>query len=408
MKGRRITKRILRLAGYLCIPTCMLVAIVFYIFSLSHTQYKSDTRPTSVGEIVTDTAQKSKEELLANGFTSDQMDTAPCKITILDVGQALCCIIQSGNECMVFDGGDRDTSSKVVAFCKENGIAHINYLVASHFHSDHVYGLIGLIRSGIDYDCLIAPDYETDSYSKTALMQQVEEEKRYIPYEGQRLSVGDVKVRCIAPVSDAYSDDNGYSVGYIIEYQGVRILIDGDATAESETDMLDASLDIDADILIVPHHGSTYSSSQNWLDRVSPQTAIISCGADNEYYHPHEATLERLKACGVSNLYRTDLNGDITIRISDTGNYQVGTQKRASERELWLPGNGPVKEENKLSELWDAKNDKVESYYIGNVYSKKFHRPSCGQLPKENRRKILSDRESALQEGYIPCGACNP
>lgn len=395
-------KRLKRLLVFLLVPLSVIFLLIFYIISLSNTRYSSEDTSTkeAVKDLVTDA------DAALSGFREASEDPE-FRFTVLDVGQGLCCIMQSRGETLIFDGGDRSTSSKVVSYCKEKGISNIKYMVASHYHSDHIYGLVGLIKSGVTVENLIAPSYETDSYAKTALLQLVDNEKIITPYPEQVFQIGGITARCICPVTDDYSDDNGYSVGFIFEYDGLKILVDGDATSESETDMLSADEDLSANILVVPHHGSTYSSSAEWLDKVKPSIAVISCGANNEYFHPHIDTLNRLKDCGVKNLYRTDLNGDVVIDYRDQA-ITVDTQKKAADEELWKQGEGPEDEAINRSSMWDAKNSKSEAYYIGNKYSKKFHRSSCSQLPDEDKRVLLSDRETALQEGYLPCSVCEP
>ena len=404
-----------RLIKCLLIPALIVGVTLFYIVSLQNTSYQgSDDAQESAEAVVGASLEETIEDVVAKvpiSHTSGLEEDEPkeFQITVLDVGQASCSLIESNGEYMIFDGGDRSTSSKVVAVCKSKGISHIKYLVASHFHADHVYGLVGIIKSGITFDYLVVPDYETESYAKNALMPLVDDSKVLHPYPEQRFQIGDVVARCIGPVTAEYSDDNGYSVGFVFEYETLKVLIDGDATEEAEIDMLEAGIDVDADILVVPHHGSTYSSSAKWLGQVSPEVAIISCGRMNEYFHPHEGTLERLKECGIKDkeLYRTDLQGDIVISMAG-GNYTVTSEKEAEESLLWIPGEGKEKQPSKHSTLWDATNDKVESYYIGNKYSKAFHRPSCDRLPKEERRVIISDRGTALDNGYRPCGNCGP
>jgi len=407
-------KRILRFLKCIFIPLFVIGVLLFYIVSLQNTTYEnSEKLGSTLEDTVASSVQQTVDTVVAETpfvtLQSGGTEKPSFQMTVLDVGQASCTLFESNGEYMVFDGGDKETSSKVVAVCKEKGITHIKYLVASHFHSDHVYGIVGLIKAGITFDYLVVPDYETDSYAKTALMQLVDGSKVLVPYVGQQFLIGDIKATCICPVTEEYSDDNGYSVGFIFLYDGIKILLNGDATQESEVDMLSEEVDVAADILIVPHHGSTYSSSREWLSEVKPSAAIVSCGKDNEYFHPHEGVLQRLSEAGLEkeSLYRTDLQGDIVVSVLN-GVYQIVPEKEVTQELLWVPGKGKEKVEGAYSDIWDAKTDVVESYYIGNKYSKKFHRPSCNQLPREDRRVLISDRETALQGGYMPCGNCGP
>ena len=419
-------KRLLRIAKkipvFFVIPLVILGIVVFYVHSLQKTEYAGsgspgrtssvyDEKPDVFAEFENGKSKQAKED---NGVLpsvgKSELELVPFRVTILDVGQASAAIIESNGHYCIFDGGDRQTSSFMVAYCRQQGIREFDYMVASHYHADHVYGLVGLLESGIKTEHFFCPDYVTDTNAQQAIYERVPEEKRELPYPGQLFELGSATMRCICPVSDEYSDDNGYSIGFIIKYKDITLLIDGDATAESESDMLAEGEDLDSDILIVPHHGSTYSSSQEWLDRVSPSAAVISCGTGNEYFHPHESVLKRLVDCGIAQdkLYRTDLNGTITITSNEEEGYGyvIEVEKEAGVERLWSPGEG--ENENSLDSVWDSKGKEVEDYYIGNKMSKKFHRPSCDKVPETDKQVIFADREKALSDKYLPCGECNP
>lgn len=398
-------RQILRKFNYIWMLLIVLIVCGFYV----HTIYQDSTYKASEDSILAETG----EDLTEAAFVSqpetvnDEQQDIPFRLTILDVGQGSCALIESNGLYMLFDGGDRETSSYVVSYLKSRGIERIDVMVASHYHSDHIYGLIGVLET-MDVDKVICPDYVSDTGAYKSFMQRVPYDKQIHPYAGQKFTMGDVCFTVICPVMDDYSDDNGYSVGMIGTYGNFRFLIDGDATQESEEDMLSGDVDLSADLLVVPHHGSTYSSCSDWLDAVSPQVAVISCGEGNEYYHPHLKTLERLRECGIKQLYRTDLNGAVTV-TSDGVSFQVLTEKVVSEEELWQQGSGGKTDTGAIVDIWKTTDETVlENYYVGNINSKKFHRPDCTLLPAEDKQVLFESRDSALLEGYIPCGACNP
>jgi competence protein ComEC len=128
---------------------------------------------------------------------------------------------------------------------------------------------------------------------------------------------------------------------------------------------------------------------------------------DNEYGHPHSATLDRLKAAGVKNLYRTDLCGNVVIRYQSQPPYFQIECDRQPDETVWNAGSGKEGADKELSDYWQSDGEK-EDYYIGNTKSRKFHRPSCSQLPGEKNRVLFATREDAMKEKYAPCGACNP
>ncbi|MCL1833925.1 MAG: hypothetical protein FWG49_05415, partial [Leptospirales bacterium] len=130
------------------------------------------------------------------------------------------------------------------------------------------------------------------------------------------------------------------------------------------------------------------STTYPFLREIMPQYAVISCGKDNPYGHPHENTLSRLRDADVA-LYRTDMQGTITC-TSDGNAVSFSVERNA---DVHTNPTMPTAE---------------EAYYIGNTNSRKFHRPSCSGLPAEKNRVMFETREAAAGAGYEPCGICKP
>lgn len=396
------------IVGIICL---ILYGKTLYENSYFYDQTDNSTVPISSAE--TEASGNGSEEIKtaqqnsnASDLSNDTTENPAFQMDILDVGNALCVVLESNGEYLIYDGGDRDTSSYVVSYLKQRNITTFKYLVASHYHADHIYGLLGVLEN-FDVQEVLTPDYVSATNAYKDFLKYVPLEEQYHPYVGEKFQVGNVTLRMISPCDDAYSDDNGYSLGFIGTYGNFQFLIDGDATEESEKDMLIMEEDLSADLLIVPHHGSSYSSTQDWLRAVSPKVSVISCGKNNSYYHPHGTVLNRIKELG-SDLYRTDLNGTIQV-VSDGSTFSVITERNATENELWKQGEGPENGEGITSSVFVATSDtEQEDTYIGNIASKKFHRTSCELLPEENRRIVFYSRDDALVEGYMPCGVCKP
>ena len=175
-------------------------------------------------------------------------------------------------------------------------------------------------------------------------------------------------------------------------------------------------IDLSADVYQVGHHGSCHSTSQALLDKISPEYAVISCGVDNEYGHPHAETLNRLRQMGVK-LFRTDEQGSIVLT---TDGKQI-TFSCAPDTS-WKSGE-PTKssQTTKSSQISDTANAVViddhtntntdTSGYVLNTNTKKFHRPTCqsvGEMKEKNKEYSTNTREQIIQEGYAPCKRCNP
>jgi competence protein ComEC len=260
----------------------------------------------------------------------------------VDVGQGDCTLIitPSGRTILVDGGGtsdemaagDTDVGTRtVVPFLEFLGINLIDVLVATHPHGDHVGGLSAVGRGpriGAVLDGTMLP-YPSPAY----LEFRQEIAKRNVPcaraVRGQTLDMGDgVRVLVLNPpgsaaygMAAAYgtgSDDatiNNYSVGLRIDYGRTRFILTGDAQNQAEGAMLGAHSDLACDVLKAGHHGSKNATGDDWLTRLQPRYALISCGRNNRFGHPAPSTLERLGAHGVQ-IFRTDHQGAITF-VSD-------------------------------------------------------------------------------------------
>jgi len=175
-----------------------------------------------------------------------------------------------------------------------------------------------------------------------------------------------------------------------IDSGATSFLLTGDMEADAERDLVNSGANLKADVLQVGHHGSGTSTSYIFLNAVLPEMGIISCGVNNKYGHPHEETLSILRDAGVD-VYRTDLQGTITIG-SDGQNYTVGTEHFAAD--------------SALNPTDPAASSTAQQTYIGNVNSKKFHLPSCPNLPAEKNQVLFSSYEEAVEAGYTPCSSC--
>ena len=226
---------------------------------------------------------------------------------------------------MLIDGGEASQSSKVYAYLKEHGIDHLNYIVASHAHADHVGGLSGAL-SYATVDVALCPvlDYDTKTFRSFVKYLAQENTSITIPHAGDIFDLGSATVQILAPLRD-YEDPNDTSIVMKVVYGETTFLFTGDATRIAEADILDAGYDLSATVLKVGHHGSDTSTSYPFLREIMPKYAIISVGKDNEYGHPTDNTLSRLRDADVQVL-RTDLRGTI-VCISDGEEVAFETEK---------------------------------------------------------------------------------
>ena len=336
-------------------------------------------------------------------------------IEVLDVGQGLSVVITTEAGTALYDGGPRTSSSKVVSYLKSTGVQKLDYVIASHYDEDHLNGLIGAIHA-LDVGTVIAPNYTTDTNVYTSFMRAVEEKGLTVTYAeaGASYTLGSAVIQIMMPLMPTYQDENDYSVVVKVTSAGRSILIMGDCTTLGEGDMLLAQEDVNSDILVLGHHGSGSSTSQVFLDAVSPSIAVVSCGYDNTYGHPDQSVMDRLAAAGIL-LYRTDLQGDVHLFTQNgsewTGNVPPSTDYSGRS----IPAADAPVEQRTVQEAPVAEapvaDVPVGSAYVLNWNTMKFHYPDCSSVADiypANREDVNLDRESIIQQGFEPCKRCNP
>jgi competence protein ComEC len=250
--------------------------------------------------------------------------TPPLALTVhfIDVGQGDAILIDSGDTDILVDGGR--TSASVLAYLQGQGIADIDLLVATHPDADHIGGLTDVLAQyqvneiWVNGDTATSQTYQDFAAAVTAEGATVRE-----PTRGYFTQMDGLSIDVLNPTSQRTGDSNEDSVVFRLVCGEVSVLLTGDATSDSEASMLAAGLTLDSDVLKVAHHGSRYSTSTPFLAAVTPEDAVISVGAGNTYGHPHQETLDRLAAHGVT-VYRTDEDGTVVL-TSDCNTYSIMT-----------------------------------------------------------------------------------
>ena len=325
-------------------------------------------------------------------------------VTYLDVGQGNAVVIRQGNQTMLIDGGPRESSSFVVSYLKQQGIQKLDYVLISHFDEDHLAGAIGALYN-FPVGTLITADYETDSSIYDSYKEAVEE-KGYEPVHpslGDTFSLGDGSFRIISPVSYGHEDENQDSVGIILEMGSDRFFIGGDIGLEGEKEILEAGVDIQADVMLMNHHGSHVS--REFFQAVNPSWAVISCGEGNSYGHPRQDTVELIQESQVP-LFRTDRQGTITAVSQGQG--ITFDQDPCND---YTPGDRTQDKEDTLEETRTAlsNSNREDCDYILNIHTKKIHLPDCSSvksMDEDNMAFYKGDEDSLLSQGYTPCGNC--
>ena len=316
--------------------------------------------------------------------------TANFEMHFLDVGQALSVLVECDGQYMLYDGGNVDDGSYVVSYLQNLGVEELQYVFCSHAHEDHVGGLAAALAY-FPANHVYSPVTEASTkcfrdFVKYTQQQGLQVE---VPAVGTTWPLGSASVTMLGPVAQ-YSDTNDTSIVLRIDYGNTSFLLTGDMENTAETDLVNSGANLKADVLQVGHHGSSTSTSYLFLNAVLPEMGVISCGTGNKYGHPHEETLSILRDAKVD-VYRTDLQGTITIS-SDGQNFTVGTER-------FVP-------DSQLNPTDPSSSSTAQQAYIGNVNSKKFHLPTCPNLPAEKNQVLFSSYDEAIAAGYTPCASC--
>jgi competence protein ComEC len=305
------------------------------------------------------------------------------QVHILDIGPVngdSILIISPEGKAVLIDAGDTGKGKVVLEALKRYNVQQIDYFVATHPHPDHIGGADEVIKAikvlnvidngqGPDVPESFAPakpvagaapgkktaaktvakkpdrssaitkfydEYKDAVAQSGAHYEKAEAGKKYDIGGGARLTM-------LAPIEPLFTRDqiktggnlpNANSIVMRLDYGDFSMLLPGDAEEQTEHRMLTKDINLKVKILKVAHHGSKYATSQDFLARVKPEVAIISCGEWNRYGHPSQVVLDRLRAASVK-LYRTDLQGEITITTKGKEDYVVKTAKEAKS-DIWV------------------------------------------------------------------------
>lgn len=330
------------------------------------------------------------------------------RVSFIDVGQGDSEFIELPNgETMLIDAGTNETGKNVVDYIKSLGYTSINYVVGTHPHEDHIGGLDDVIKT-FDIGSIYMPKITADTKTFEDVLDAAESKNLMINTAKSGVSImntEDLSVKFLAPTLDSYENTNDYSAVVKVVYGDTSYLFTGDAEEFSESLITD---DVNADVLKVGHHGSSTSTSTEFLKKVSPSSAVISCGKDNSYGHPHSETLQKLADIGTA-VYRTDELGTI-VSVSDGKTITFDTNNTAGV---------PVTSQNTEASNNAAANNTASNTpsseetgitYVLNTNSKKIHLTECSSVNQiSDKNKGYTDNyDEAIKEGYTPCKVCNP
>lgn len=281
------------------------------------------------------------------------------KVVALDVGQGdSILVITPGGKTALVDAGEPGDGKIILAGLKKYGVDHIDLLVATHPHADHI-GAADEVIKGTNVGRVLYSGVPHTTKNYEDFLKAVDEKGiELIRAEpGQQFELGGGAVlRVLAPIAPLFTKEdlrsggnepNANSVVARLDYGEFSMLLTGDAEEQTERErLIKNGANIRATVLKVGHHGSKYATSEDFLKRGEFKLAVISAGTDNRYGHPSQEVLDRLKAAGVR-VYRTDFQGDIVISTrGQEGDAKVTTGREPKPNDDMWAGRQALRDDS--------------------------------------------------------------
>lgn len=374
------------------------------------TEGESDTSSQSVETTLEETSateQQTTTSATTTTIISHTTTTAPEEVIteykddmfvhFIDVDQGDSAFIELPNgESMLIDTGETDQADKVVTYIYGQGYDTVDYVIATHAHSDHIGGLPTVLGS-----FNISNFYMTSAVATTQIYEDMLNAADNSGANIHNIMAGDIildeanlQIEAVAPKEIDEDEQNNNSIVIKLTYGDNKFLFTGDAEKTEEDGI---RTNIKSDVLKVGHHGSDTSSSANFLKKVEPTYAVISCGMNNSYGHPDDSVLKRLDERNID-VYRTDIQG--TIVFTSNGK-DISVNVKPSE---YTPPVVTTAEQQIQTEIV------TQGGYVLNTNSMKIHYHDCSSVDdmKEENKAFTNDYEAAIAQGYKPCGRCKP
>lgn len=273
----------------------LILLLIVYLYGIY-------TQPNTNNKNKENTSTKERQTEVINE-TSNNL-----KITYLDVGQADSILIEENNEYMLIDAGNNEDGPYLVNYFKSLGIEKFEYVIGTHAHEDHIGGMDDIIKN-FSIGTFYMPEVLTTTKTFEDVLDALEEKQVAFnsPEIDKSFTFADTTIETLY-IDNNSKDLNDSSIVLRLKHVTNTFLFTGDASTKVEKKLLDKN--IQSDVLKVGHHGSSYSTSKAFLDKVNPTYAIISVGENNTYKHPQDEIIKRLENKNIK-IYRTDESGSI-------------------------------------------------------------------------------------------------
>lgn len=241
-------------------------------------------------------------------------------VHIIDIGQGDSIFIQTlEDKRILIDAGDEEAEHTIYSYLKRRGVKKIDVLIATHPDTDHI-GSMDYIIDKFKISHFYMPNAKTDSEAFYNLLDSCKEKNLKIEYltKGDVLKIdGSTTMEILSP-SKITDKNNLNSIVSLLNYKGYEFLFTGDAEKENESEILSSCNLPDIEFLKAGHHGSSSSSTDEFIEKLKPEAVAISCGYNNDYGHPHRSVLDTFRENGAV-VYRTDKNGSLVFYCDENG-----------------------------------------------------------------------------------------
>lgn len=276
------------------------------------TEATESTEPAETTEATEPAAEKTVE-----------MGPDTLTVHFIDVAHADSMLIECNGHFALVDAGKADTADRVLNYLASRGVEKLDLVVGTHPHGDHIGGMPDVLAN-YQADTVWFSAIAYTNYTVTNFLNSVRRQGKDVvrPANGTVFDLGGATITVLGPIRDNHEDVNDISLVLMLQYGDVRFLLTGDMESIAEKELVESGADLKADVLKVGHHGSYSSTSYIFLREVMPTYAVISLALGNEYGHPHDEPMSRLRDAGaiifqtgkMYNIAATTDGTDITFR----------------------------------------------------------------------------------------------